>query len=174
MDIGSISRDNAPLPWTKLISNFDAEYEFLANNGTDFLFCTTLCAPRKRVISIDTKTMELKEIIPQHLTNVIVSIACVAHAYLVVEYMEDVKSKLQIFQLHSGNLVGDIPVDLGTIRSISCDQNSTDLFFKFQSFFNPGTIYHVDLQNLPKIVTTVHRRITAPGLIARDVKRFSG
>ena len=63
--------ENGVLPWVKLIDNFDAKYEFLANNETEFFFCTTLNAPRKRVIAIDIKTNEQREIIPQHETNVL-------------------------------------------------------------------------------------------------------
>jgi len=58
-----------------LVDNFDAKYEFLANNGTEFFFSTTLDAPRKRVISIDLETGEQREIIPQHETNVIEGLA---------------------------------------------------------------------------------------------------
>ena len=63
--------ENGNLPWVKLIDNFDAKYEFLANNGTEFFFCTTLDAPRKRVIAIDIITKEQREIIAQHDSNVL-------------------------------------------------------------------------------------------------------
>jgi prolyl oligopeptidase len=57
--------ENGILPYEKLIDTFDAKYDYLTNNGTEFLFCTTKDAPRKKVISIDISTKETKEIIPQ-------------------------------------------------------------------------------------------------------------
>lgn len=62
------------LPWVKLIDNFDAEYEYVTNEGTLFTFKTNLDAPRYRLINIDFASPaqnNWKELIPQHDKDVI-------------------------------------------------------------------------------------------------------
>lgn len=62
------------LPWVKLIDNFDAEYEYVTNEGTLFTFKTNLDAPRYRLINIDFASPDQsnwKELIPQHDKDVI-------------------------------------------------------------------------------------------------------
>lgn len=62
------------LPWVKLIDNFDAEYEYVTNEGTVFTFKTNLDAPRYRLINIDFASpaqSNWKELIPQHDKDVI-------------------------------------------------------------------------------------------------------
>lgn len=62
------------LPWVKLIDNFDAEYEYVTNEGTLFTFKTNLNAPRYRLINIDFASPDQsnwKELIPQHDKDVI-------------------------------------------------------------------------------------------------------
>ena len=83
------------LPWEKVIDNFDAKYDFIANNGSEFFFCTTLDASRKRIIAFDVVKKTQREIIPEHKTNVIEGVAVLANDYLLVEYLEDVKEWIQ-------------------------------------------------------------------------------
>lgn len=62
------------LPWVKLIDNFDAEYEYVTNEGTVFTFKTNLEAPCYRLINIDFASpaqSSWKELIPQHEKDVI-------------------------------------------------------------------------------------------------------
>lgn len=62
------------LPWVKLIDNFDAEYEYVTNEGTVFTFKTNLDAPQYRLINIDfaqPSISQWKELIPQHDKDVI-------------------------------------------------------------------------------------------------------
>ena len=84
------------MPWEKVIDNFDAKYDFIANNGSEFFFCTTLDASRKRIIAFDVVKKTLREIIPEHKTNVIEGVAVLANDYLLVEYLEDVKEWIQL------------------------------------------------------------------------------
>ena len=68
------------LPWVKLIDNFDAEYEYVTNEGTVFTFKTNLEAPRYRLLNIDFSQPSMsswKELIPQHDKDVLGKCVCV-------------------------------------------------------------------------------------------------
>lgn len=57
------------LQWVKLIDNFDAEYEYVTNEGTTFTFKTNHHAPNYRLINIDFSDPEeskWKVLVPEH------------------------------------------------------------------------------------------------------------
>lgn len=80
-------------------------YKFLTNDGDLFYFQTNLNAPRGRIISLNVKTQELKEIIPQS-QNVLQN-ACCVNRQLLVSYMEDVKEVLKLYN-KQGKLIRDL------------------------------------------------------------------
>ena len=41
------------LPFVKVVDNFEAEYDYISNEGSVFTFKTNLNAPRYRLINID-------------------------------------------------------------------------------------------------------------------------
>ncbi|CAG03646.1 unnamed protein product, partial [Tetraodon nigroviridis] len=76
------------LPWVKLIDNFDAEYEYVTNEDTQFTFKTNLDAPRYRLINIDFACPDpssWKELLPQHDKDVI---AIIYHCDLTKEPLQ--------------------------------------------------------------------------------------
>ena len=46
------------LPFNKVVDNFDAEYEYLTNNGTVFTFKTNKDAAKYKIINIDFSKIE--------------------------------------------------------------------------------------------------------------------
>jgi len=87
---------------------------------------------------------------------------------LLVEYLEDVKSVLHMCELKTGADVGKIPIDIGSVGTISCKRESTELFFSFTSFLTPGNIYRVDLSDISNISPTKFRETLVPGFNASD------
>jgi len=82
------------VPFIKLIDKFDAEYDYITNEGTVFTFKTNLDASRYRVITIDFENPgpeNWKTLIPEHPTDVLENITCVNQNKLIVIYMHDVK-----------------------------------------------------------------------------------
>nr|XP_014345063.1 PREDICTED: prolyl endopeptidase [Latimeria chalumnae] len=62
------------LPWVKLIDNFDAEYEYITNEGTVFTFKTNLNSPRYHLVNIDFSEPDpskWKVLIPEHEKSVL-------------------------------------------------------------------------------------------------------
>lgn len=59
--------------------------------------------------------------------------------HLLVNYVHDVKDILQLYELSTGGLVRDLPLDVGTVVGLSCKKKHSDFFYKFTSFTTPGT-----------------------------------
>jgi prolyl oligopeptidase len=79
--------------------------------------------------------------------------------YLFVETIEDVSSRLRVYNLE-GKLVKEINLPgLGSINALSAGPESDELLISFSSFFIPRTVYRMDLQTLEY---TVHHQPEVP------------
>jgi prolyl oligopeptidase len=68
--------------------------------------------------------------------------------YLFVETIEDVSSRLRVFDLE-GNFVKQIELPyLGSISGFNAEPESDGLLFSFSSFVRPRAVYRVDLRTL--------------------------
>lgn len=68
--------------------------------------------------------------------------------YLFVETIEDVSSRLRVFDLE-GNFVKQIELPgIGSIDALSAEPESDELLFSFSSFLTPRAVYRMDLETL--------------------------
>ncbi|XP_006661048.2 prolyl endopeptidase-like [Oryza brachyantha] len=155
------SKEN--LPFVKLIDNFDAQYEVVANDGDEFTFLTNRNAPKNKLVRVDIKKEELwTDILPEHERDVLESADVVNGNQLLVCYMSDVKHILQIRDLVTGNLLHKLPLEIGSVSEISCRREDTEVFIGFTSFLSPGIIYRCNLTAaIPEM--KIFREILVPG-----------
>lgn len=169
-ELSTFDRSTGSMKIIRLIDNEDARYEYITNNGTLFYFLTNLKAPRKRVICIDLDNAyywNWKEIIPQT-EDVVTFVTCVNHNCLVVNYLRDVKDILELYRLNDGSFIKELKLPgLGTITDFSGKKTESEIFYKFTSFVNPGTIYRYDFGS---DITTVFKEIVVPDFDASQFK----
>lgn len=127
-----------------LIENFDHEYSFLGNEGTDFFFQTDLEAPRKRVIAIDIRNPKhVREVIPQA-AETLTDVEIIANMF-VGTYLKDAKTQVKMFSL-DGTFVREVDFPgIGTASGFSGKRTDTETFYSFSSFATPPTIFRYDL-----------------------------
>lgn len=136
------------LPYVKLVDNFDAEYEYIANDGTLFTFKTNLKSPNYKLINIDFEKPGQEnwtDLVPESTEDVLEWVACVNDDKLVICYIHDVKNVLQLHSLKTGEKLMTFPLDVGTIRGYSGRRKDSEIFYQFTSFLSPGVIFHCDL-----------------------------
>jgi prolyl oligopeptidase len=150
-----------------LIDNFDHEYSFLGNDGPVFYFKTDLDAPRKRVIAIDTRLVNVPdatpegdsdaeggaekksepppfiEIIPQQ-AEVMTAVGLVGNQF-VVESLKDAKSQFALYDT-SGKHVRNVDLPgIGSADGFGGKRTDTETFYSFSSFATPPSVYRYDL-----------------------------
>ncbi|KAG0259288.1 hypothetical protein DFQ27_004155 [Actinomortierella ambigua] len=129
----------------KVVDNFDAGYEYLSNDNTVFYFKTNKDAPRYKVVKYDLNKPEagFVDIVPE-VEDVLAEALIVNDKHLLVQYMHDVKDVLFVHDLTTGARMGQVPVPIGTIGSISGRREDKEFFLSFTSFLSPGTIFRYD------------------------------
>ncbi|MGB7599578.1 MAG: prolyl oligopeptidase family serine peptidase [Candidatus Sulfotelmatobacter sp.] len=129
----------------KLLDDFDAQYEFVDNDGPVFWFKTDLDAPRSRLIAIDTRFPERgrwKTIIPES-AETMQSVSVIDNKFL-VEYLKDARSEIRVHGLEGKFLRSiDLP-GIGTAQGFTGRRKDKETFYAFTSFTVPTTIYRYD------------------------------
>ncbi|KAM8953969.1 prolyl endopeptidase [Pelodytes ibericus] len=169
-DLSKQNSINGILPWVKLIDNFDAEYEYVTNKGTDFTLKTNHHAPNYKLINIDFNNPEeskWKELVPEHNKDVLEWVSCVHTKLLVLCYLHDVKNILQLHDLASGKHLKTFPLDVGSVVGYSGQKKDSEIFYQFTSFLSPGVIYHCDLTS-ETLEPRIFREVTVKGFNPSD------
>lgn len=153
------------LPFVKLVDNFDAEYDYIANQGTVFTFKTNLNAPRYKLINIDLTNADMADwttLVDQHSADVLEWAACVNVNRLVLCYIHDVKNVLHVHDLTTGSHIATLPLDVGSISGYSGRHKDSEIFYEFTSFLTPSTFYRCDMTS-DTFSPVMYRKVTVSG-----------
>ncbi|MFN7015256.1 MAG: prolyl oligopeptidase family serine peptidase, partial [Bacteroidia bacterium] len=131
----------------KIADGFEYDYDVIDNNNDLLLVLTNDNAPKGRLIAIDTKNPQRKnwkDIIPQK-DDVLESVS-ICNNLLVVKYMKDVKSRMEVYDLN-GNFKHEIKLPgVGIVGGFSAKRNEPLAFFSFSTFTAPTSIYKYDIE----------------------------
>ncbi|KAM1329596.1 hypothetical protein ACFX15_041632 [Malus domestica] len=154
---------NDLLPVIKVIDKFDAQYRVIANDDTVFTLLTNKDAPKYKLARVDLKEPTVwTDVLPESGKDVLESASAVNGTQMIVSYLSDVKYIVQIRDLKSGNLLHQLPIDIGSVHRFSARREDSTIFFGFTSFLTPGIIYQCNLDSeIPEL--KVFREITVPG-----------
>jgi prolyl oligopeptidase len=139
-----LTKESSPV--VELLMEFDAEYEFIDNDGGVFWFKTDLNAPRGRVIAIDTAKPareNWRELIPQS-KDTLGPINGVGQRFFAI-YLQDAKSAVRVFGL-DGSPAGEVKLPgIGSASGFRGKRSESETFYSFSGFTTPGTIYRYDV-----------------------------
>lgn len=144
-----IAAGGGAAPWgpvVELLNAFDAEYDFVGNDGPVFWFKTDNGAPRYRVIAVDTRqpaAANWKTVIPES-ADTLQSVNVINDQF-VANYLKDARSLVKTFDL-AGKHIRDVDLPgIGTASGFSGKRRDKETFYSFNSFTDPGTVYRYDL-----------------------------
>ncbi|XP_010324783.1 uncharacterized protein [Solanum lycopersicum] len=159
---------NELLPFIKLVDNFVASYEYVANDGSALTFRTNKDAPKYKLVRVDLKEPDSwSDIIQENEKDVLESAVVVNNNQLVVNYLSDVKNVLQLRDLKAGALLHHLPIDIGSVSGISARRKDDTFFIGFTNFLIPGIIYECNLnEEVPNL--KVFRETVVPGFDHTD------
>ncbi|XP_003737257.1 prolyl endopeptidase [Galendromus occidentalis] len=153
-----------------IYETFDCRLEYITNDDDIFYFRTNKDRPTYGVVKINIrKPQEWIDVVPAHPKNVLEWALAVDGDKLIVEYCQDVVSKLQIHKL-SGEFLQNLPLDIGAVSEISGKRKLSEIFLKFSSFLTPGRIYRCEIDKAPEAVLEEHKNIELAGLPTDDLE----
>src|SRR5215472_3184754 len=130
-------------------------------NGKIFII-TNEDAPRYRMFAVQASTPERKnwkEIIPQ--TDAILCGETIVNGQLLTQYEKNANSQLKLFTT-DGKLLGDVALPaIGTVSGLGSKWNRKEVFFVFESYTVPDSVYQIDL---PTRATWLWAKVSAPGI----------
>ncbi|MEJ2302028.1 MAG: prolyl oligopeptidase family serine peptidase [Anaerolineales bacterium] len=135
----------------ELISELEAGFRFVGNDRHKFYLRSDLEAPRGRLIAINLKRPQRENwetLIPE--SDDLLEFVRLVNQQFIVLYLHDAYHLIKRFDLN-GNLLGEIHLPaLGSIVSLNDEtslfgnRDDRELFYTFQSFVTPPTVYRYD------------------------------
>ncbi|XP_055641066.1 prolyl endopeptidase-like isoform X2 [Toxorhynchites rutilus septentrionalis] len=153
------------LDFVKVVTEFDSDYDYITNEGSIFTFRTNKNAPNYRLVNIDFDNPAFehwKTLVPEHEKNVLEWSHCVNQDKVVLGYLDDVKSVVQVHNLTDGSFASKFPLEIGSILGFSGKKKYSEIFFHFVSFLTPGIIYHYDFAK-DNAEPTIFREVQVEG-----------
>jgi len=140
-----LTDDLANLQFTKLNNSFDYDYVVIDEKDGKLLINTNKDAPNYKIVQVDVNNSEESnwvDLIPES-DDVLVNVKLCSD-YIITTYLHDVKGLIKLFD-YNGKYVKDIKMPgIGSIVSLSANNEDNFFFYKFSSYTIPGTIYKYD------------------------------
>lgn len=131
----------------ELDPGFEWEYGVIDYKDGKLLMKTNYQAPNWRLVEVDLndpKPENYKDIIPE--AEEVLSSVQIAGGKLVAEYMKDVCSVLNIYEM-DGSFIREVELPVkGTVNGFSGDRESNVAFYSFASFTYPTTVFKYDME----------------------------
>jgi prolyl oligopeptidase len=125
---------------------WDALYGFIGSKGDELYFQTTNNAPRGRVIAVkagDPAPGKWRTVVPQ--ADIAIASATYIGGRVVVEYVRDARSVVQLFDA-SGAAAGEVKLPgLGTATSFQGSGTNSEAFFYYTDYLSPTRILRLDV-----------------------------
>lgn len=146
-----------------LVTGLDANFFPTVRNDTIYLL-TDWHAPRSRILALDLAQPEpesWRELVPERADTMIEGMAVVGDR-LVLHEQRNVVSQIAVYSL-DGKPCGGPELPLGSVTELHGEWNSSEVFFGFESFIVPPTVYRYDL---PSGDLSVWAQVAAPDSVA--------
>jgi prolyl oligopeptidase len=130
----------------ELLTENDASYAFVGNDGPLFWYRTDLEAPRGRLIAIDTRDGARERwatLVPES-EDVLQGVSVVGERFL-ASYLKDAHTLVRVFDLQ-GKHERDVELPgLGTASGFDGERSDPDTFYVYTSFTTPGEVWRYDV-----------------------------
>jgi prolyl oligopeptidase len=147
VDLGDPQKPNLAAPVKPIAEQDDAEQTFLGNVGTTFYIVTDLDAPKRRIVSFDSRHPDRKSwktVVPESADTMEAPI--LAGQHVAIQYLVDAQSRIRVFTL-AGKPEGEIKLPgVGTVGQMAGRNDTPELFYSFTSPLSPSTVYRYDFR----------------------------
>lgn len=130
----------------RLLDEWNAQYTFLGNQGSELFFHTTDAAPRGRIIGIDVSKPQRanwREIVAQ--ASDVLDGASLIGSTFVLSYLHDAHSQVKVVDV-AGRARPNVTLPgLGRVDGFIGDPDDPETFFTYTDFLTPAAVYRYDV-----------------------------
>jgi prolyl oligopeptidase len=141
--------NNPDSPFISVVSDFDGEHGIIHNNGNTFYMMTDRNSPKKRLVSFTLNNSDIShwiDILPES-EHTLQSVSF-AGDKLIAIYMVDAQDKAFV-HTQNGEFIQDVELPApGSLGGFGGKKYSKEVFYSFETFNQPRTIYRFDLTSL--------------------------
>jgi prolyl oligopeptidase len=126
----------------KLTTSFEYNYQVLDHIDNYLYVLTNYKSPKYKLIKININSLDIgnwRDVIPEK--KDVLESCVLAGGKIIATYIEDVKSKVEVYNLDGDKLHQISLPTLGTVSGISAQLNHKLAFYTFSSFTVPSVIY---------------------------------
>jgi prolyl oligopeptidase len=126
----------------KLTTSFEYNYQVLDHIDNYLYVLTNYKSPKYKLIKININSLDIgnwRDVIPEK--KDVLENCVLAGGKIIATYIEDVKSKVEVYNLDGDKLHQISLPTLGTVSGISAHLNDKLAFYTFSSFTVPSVIY---------------------------------
>ncbi|KAF8548935.1 hypothetical protein OG21DRAFT_1422158 [Imleria badia] len=134
------------IKWEKLIDEFEAEYEVIANDGTKLFLYTNQNAPKHKIVTIDLADPKRTQVdlIPEEKDASLSDVVVTGNDKIALIYKRNVIDEIYLYSMTGEKLTRIAPSFVGAAE-VSGRRDVSDVFVNMTGFTNPGIIGRVDL-----------------------------
>ncbi|KAF9240642.1 prolyl oligopeptidase [Melanogaster broomeanus] len=162
------------MKWEKLIDEFEAEYDVIANDGTKLYLRTNENAPQYKIITIDLSDPKRThvDLIPEQKDALLDNVVAVGKDKFVVVYKRNVIDEIYLYTMTGEQVTRIAPSFVGTAEVYS-RRSLSDFFVSMFSFTNPGIIGRFNLDSFESVSSldsawSIYRTTLVNGLDAEE------
>ncbi|PCH41552.1 hypothetical protein WOLCODRAFT_89370 [Wolfiporia cocos MD-104 SS10] len=160
------------LLWDKLINTYEANYSYVANDGTKFYLLTNQDAPQFKLVSVDIadppEQRVFRDVIPEDTNALLEDVLAVNHDRFVVKYKRNVKDELYVYDMAGTRLTRVAPEFVGSAH-VSSRRKNAWFFASLTSFTTPGVVARYDFAEADEAKRwSIYRKTLVSGLNSDD------
>ncbi len=143
-DVYYVDRKEKGRPVHALFAKRDAQYGYVDNVGTRFIFTTTRKAPNTKVIAVDLRSPSVLATIVPQAKQALQSVSTAGHR-LFAQYLTDAHSAVKIYD-YNGRFIRDVALPgLGTAGGFDGWPNDRSVYYSYAGYTSPPVTYAYDI-----------------------------
>ena len=130
----------------RLISGFDAIYDFVGNDGQELWFHTDLDAPNGRIVAIDlfeSDRERWRELIPEQ--DVALESATAIGGHLVLSYLNKAHTELRVHRADGSSLRTQGLPGIATVNGVQGTWEDQTAYFSYTSYSTPPEVWSMNV-----------------------------
>jgi prolyl oligopeptidase len=136
---------NTDHDFIQLTTSFEYNYTVLDHIDDYLYILTNFRSPKNKLIKININSLDIgnwRDVIPEK--KDVLESCVLAGGKIIATYIEDVKSKVELYDLNGEKLHQLQLPSIGTVGEISSKLSSSEAYYTFTSFISPSVIYSLN------------------------------